>query len=184
MTTGLLGWLAVAVAAVCIAALALHGLHGPGARRVELASRPDELAGARLLYMEKQFRIRKPVSLIARIDRAYRDADGAIVLVELKTRWKNRAYATDVIQLSAQRMALEGQTGQRVAAHAFVTVQKPTKTAERRSRRVELMEPSQVEALYRRRRDVVAGRVAPRYAESSRACKECAFRVHCDRPRG
>lgn len=101
-----------------------------------MTSRPDALACARLLYMEKQFRIRRPISLLARIDRAYQAADGTIVLVELKTRWKNRAYPTDVIQLSAQRMALEGQTGQRVAAHAFATVQKPTKTAAQRSYRV------------------------------------------------
>lgn len=109
--TSLLAWVAGAVAALGIAAFALHRLHVAVASRAELASRPDELAGARLLYMEKQFRIRKPISLIARIDRAYRAADGAIVLVELKTRWKNRAYATDVIQLSAQRMALEVRRG-------------------------------------------------------------------------
>lgn len=184
MTTSWLGWFAVAVAAVCISAFALHRLRGNGARRAELASRPDELARATLMYMEKQFRIRAPVSLIARIDRAYRAADGAIVLVELKSRWRNRAYASDVIQLSAQKMALEGQTGQRVAAHAFVTVQKPKKAGEQRSHRVELMAPSEVVALYRRRRDVVAGLVVPRYADSLTACKDCAFRAACDRPKG
>lgn len=136
------------------------------------------------MYMEKQFRIREPVSLIARIDRAYRVADGAIVLVELKSRWKNRAYASDVVQLSAQKMALEGQTGQQVAAHAFVTVQKPKKAGEQRSHRVELMASSEVVALYRRRQDVVAGLVVPRYADSLRACKDCAFRAACDRPKG
>ncbi len=182
LTTSLPGWLVVAVAAVCIAAFALHRRRGAGARRAELASRPDALADARLLYMEKQFRIHKPISLVARIDRGYRAVDGVIVLVELKTRWKNRAYATDVIQLSAQRMALEGQTGQRVAAHAFVTVQRPTKAAEQWSHRVELMKPSEVLALYRRRQDIVAGRVAPRYSDSFRACKACAFRELCDKP--
>jgi CRISPR-associated exonuclease Cas4 len=184
VTTTLLAWFAVAVAAACIAAFALHRLRGARARRAEQASRPVELAGAGLLYMERQFRIRKPISLVARIDRAYRAADGAIVLIELKTRWKSRAYATDVIQLSAQKMALEGQTGQRVAAHAFVTVQKPTRNTEQRSYKVELLQPSEVVGLYRRRQDVVAGRVAPRYAKSSRACKECAFRARCDKPNG
>lgn len=178
----LLGWFALAVAAACIAAFALHRLRAAGASRAELASQPDELAGAALQYMEKQFRIRKPIALVARIDRAYRAAaDGTIVLVELKTRWKNRAYATDVIQLSAQKMAVEGQTGLRVAEHAFVTVQRPTKGATHRSHKVQLMSPSEIVALYRRREDIIAGRISPRYARSARACKGCAFRSRCDR---
>lgn len=183
MTTNMLGWLAMAAAVACLAVLAVRRLLGTGPRMAELASRPDELAGARLVYMEKLFRIREPISLVARIDRAYRAADGSIVLVELKTRWRNRAYLTDVIQLSAQKMALEAQTGQRVALHAFVTVQEPTKTAEKHSHRVELLEPREVLALHRRRQDVVARRVAARYADSASACKQCAYRTRCDRPR-
>lgn len=181
MTTTLLGWFTVAVAAVCIAALALHRLRVTGAKRAELASRPDELVGAGLLYMEKEFRIRKPIALVARIDRAYRAAAGAIVLVELKTRWRDRTYATDVIQLSAQKMAVEGQTGLRVAEYAFVTVQRPTKSAAHRSHKVQLMAPSDIVALYRRREDVIAGRISPKYAHSARACRGCAFRSRCDR---
>lgn len=181
MTTNLLGWFAVAVSAACIAAFALHRLRVTGARRSEQASRPDELAGAELLYMEKQFRIRKPIALVARIDRAYRAADCAIVLVELKTRWKNRAYATDVIQLSAQRMAVEGETGLRVAEHAFVTVQQPTNSRSYRSHKVQLMTPSEIVALYQRREGIIAGRISPRYAHSTRACRGCAFRSRCDR---
>lgn len=183
MMTSTFGWMALAVAVAFLAALALRRLLGAGSKMAELASRPDELAGARLVYMEKQFRIREPISLVARIDRAYRAADGSIVLVELKTRWRNRAYPTDVIQLSAQKMALEAQTGQRVELHAFVTVQEPTRAAEKHSHRVELLEPHEVVALHRRRQHVVAGRVAPRYASSTSACKECAYRARCDRPR-
>lgn len=182
MTTSLLGWFTVAVAAVCIAAFTLRCARAAGARRAELASRPEELAGAGLMFMEKQFRIRKPIALVARIDRAYRTAvDGTIVLVELKTRWKNRAYATDVIQLSVQKMAVEGQTGLRVAEHAFVTVQRPTKGATHRSHQVQLMSPSEIVVLYRRREDIIAGRISPRYAHSARACNGCAFRSRCDR---
>lgn len=184
MTIDWMGWFVWPAAAACVIAFALHRLRGSAARATELASRPRELAGARLLYMEKQFRVRQPVSLVARIDRAYRAADGTIVLVELKTRWRNRPYATDMVQLSAQRMALEGQTGQPVAEHAFVTVQRPTEEAsERRSHRVQLMEPAKVVALYRRRQDIIAGRVEPRYADPSRACKGCASRARCDRPK-
>jgi CRISPR-associated exonuclease Cas4 len=180
---GWVGWCVAAVAATSIVlAWILHRMRMGGARKLEQASRPDALASARLLYMEKQFRMRDPVSLIARIDRAYQGADGTVALVELKTRWTNRAYATDVIQLSAQRMAVEGQTGLRVSEHAYVTVQPPTKSGARRSHKVELMEPSEIVALYRRREDILAGRASPRYAHSARACKGCAFRPRCDRP--
>ena len=177
-----LGWLAVAAVAACIAAFAVHRLRVSVATRAELMSRPNELAGAELLCMEKQFRIRGPVPLVARVDRAYRAADGAIVLVELKTRWKDRPYPTDVIQLSAQKMALEGQAGLRVAEHAFVTVQRPAWNTTKRSHKVQLMPSSEIVALHRRREDVIAGRITPRYAHSAGACKGCAFRAHCDRP--
>lgn len=178
-----LGWLTVAVAAACIAAFVVHRLRLTAASRAERASRPDELAGAGLLYMEKQFRIRGPVPLVARIDRAYQGADGVIVLVELKTRWKSRPYLSDVIQLSAQKMALEGQMGLRVAEHAFVTVQRPTRSSGHRSHKVQLVPPSEIVELHRRREDVIAGRIVPRHAHSADACKGCAFRSDCDRPR-
>lgn len=176
-----LGWLAVGAVAACIAAFVVHRLRVPAATRAELASRPNELAGAELLYMEKQFRVRGPVPLVARVDRAYQAADGAIVLVELKTRWRSRPYPTDVIQLSAQKMALEGQTGLRVAEHAFVTVRRPTRNATKRSHKVQLMPSSEIVALHRRREDVIVGKAAPRYANSAGACKGCAFRSVCDR---
>lgn len=178
-----LDWLAVAAVAACIAAFAVHRLRVSAATRAERASRPDELAGAELHYMEKQFRIRGPVPLVARVDRAYRASDGTIVLVELKTRWKDRPYLTDVIQLAAQKMAIEGQTGLRVAEHAFVTVQLPTWSATKRSHKVQLMPPSEIVALHWRREGVIAGSISPRYAQSVGACEGCAFRARCDRPR-
>lgn len=169
-----------AVVALCFVLVVMRRRRLGSARRAELASRPKELAGAKLVYMEKQFRIRRPIALVARVDRAYLAADGAIVLVELKTRWQNQIYASDVIQLSAQKMAIEVHGGQRVAAFAFVTVQLPNQVAHR-SHRVQLMATSEIEALFRRRESVAAGRIAPAYAPSTIACKSCAYREHCDR---
>jgi CRISPR-associated exonuclease Cas4 len=174
-------WFAVAACAVLVAVLALHRRRGAAAKTAELASRPLALSAAKLVYMEEQFRIRTPIPLVARVDRVYREADGDLVLVELKTRRSDRVYVTDVIQLSVQRMAVKGQTRRRVAAHGFVSVQTPGGTAASRAHRVKLLEPSDVVALYRRREDIVAGRVVPKYAESSSACRACAFRAHCDR---
>lgn len=147
----------------------------------ELASRPRELEGAWLVYMEKQFRSRSPISLVARLDRAYRLPNGRIVLVELKTRWADRAYLSDIIQLSAQKLALESQTGEVVEPYAFVTVLQPTHRRRWQSHRVMLLDAGQLLALARRREAILAGRVAPTYAASSRACVDCAFRSRCDR---
>ena len=98
----------------------------------EEASRPEALREAELVYMEKLFRISRPVGLVAKLDRAYRTPSGVIVLLELKTRWINQPLLSDVIQLSAQRMTVMGQTGQAgqaVASYGYVTVKLPTRRA-------------------------------------------------------
>jgi len=136
--------------------------------------------------MEKQFRSRVPISLVARLDRAYRLPNGRIVLVELKTRWADRAYLSDVIQLSAQKLALESQTGEVVEPYAFVTVFHPTHRRSWHSHHVKLLDAGQMLTLARRREGILARRLAPAYAASERACVGCAFRSRCDRsdPRG
>lgn len=179
----LIAWSTAFAVAVLVAVLVLRRRSGAAGKAAELASRPPALRTAKLAYMEEQFRIRAPIPLVARVDRAYRAANGEIVLVELKTRWSDRAYATDVIQLSAQKMAIEAQTRQRVSAHGFVTVQAPDGAAAPRSHQVGLIDTSRVIALFRRRAGIVSGRITPRYADSRSACEGCAFRVRCDRPR-
>jgi CRISPR-associated exonuclease Cas4 len=81
-----------------------------------------------------------------------------IVLVEFKTRWINQPLLSDVIQSSAQRMAVMGQTGRVVASYGYVTVKLPTRRALPTAHRVELMSDEQVVALSRRREDFL-GRV-------------------------
>lgn len=174
-----LAWFVAVAPAVLIAVLVQRRRRGAAGRDAELASRPAALRTAKLAYMEELFRIRAPIPLVARVDRAYRGADGDLVLVELKTRWTDRAYATDVIQLSAQKMALERQTRRRVAAHGFVTV--AISKDVQRSHRVELLDSSRLVALFRRREDIISGRIAPTYAGSRSACSGCAFRTECDR---
>ena len=106
-----------AIAIACFAmALAWRRSHASRAALAERMSRPRALRDATLIYMEKQFRISNPVGLVAKLDRAYRMPSGMIVLVEFKTRRLDRPLLSDVIQLSAQRMALMGQTGQTVAS--------------------------------------------------------------------
>lgn len=101
---------------------------------------PPELCGTRLVYAERLFCSLGPVSITAKVDRVYRNAKEALILVGLKTRKANRAYRSDVIELSAQRLALMGQTGEAVADHAYVLTERPDG---RRTgcHRVRLMEP-------------------------------------------
>ena len=137
-----------AVAVVCFAlVMAWRRSLETNAARAERASRPAALRNAELVYMERLFRISTPVGLVAKLDRAYRLPSGLLVLVELKTRWSNQPCLSDVIQLSAQRMAVMGQTGQSVASHGYVMVKAPTKQALPIAHLVNLMTDQQVVAL-------------------------------------
>lgn len=149
------------------------------ATRTERASRPAALRDAELVYMERLFRVSTPVGLMAKLDRAYRLPSGVIVLVEFKTRWSNQPCLSDVIQLSAQRMAVMGQTGQAVASHAYVMVKTQAGRSLPTAHCVELMSDDQVIALIRRRGDLLAGRLLPRRPLSLRTCDTCSFRGRC-----
>jgi CRISPR-associated exonuclease Cas4 len=78
-----------------------------------------------LAFAERLFRSEGPVPLVAKLDRAYRNAAGVLVLIELKTRVTSRAYGSEVIELSAQRLALAAQTGDVVSDYAYVLTQHP-----------------------------------------------------------
>ena len=145
----------------------------------ERVSRPRELADAELVYMEKLFRVREPIRLVAKVDRVYRLPHGALTVVELKIRSLDRYYLSDVIQLSAQRLAIEVQTGMMVEPYAYVCVLGPDRVL--RSHRVELLDRRDLVMLYRRRMDVLEGRVRPDYARSTSVCPGCVLRMKCDR---
>ena len=170
-----------AIAIVCL--MAWRRSLETNAARTERASRPAALRDAELVYMERLFRVSTPVGLVAKLDRAYRLPSGVIVLVEFKMRRSNQPSLSDVIQLSAQRMAVMGQTGQSVASYGYVLVKTPAPRVLPTAHRVKLITDEQVVALVRRREDVLAGRVLPRSSYSQKACLTCAFRAQCDHPR-
>lgn len=175
------GMLVLAVLAGCMALGWLRMRRARG--RQERASRPSELRDATLVYLEHAFRTDRPFRLIARLDRAYRIANGDLVLVELKTRWHAQPRAADIIQLSAQRLAIEMATGQRVAPYAYVTVERPGRHHPRVHRRVQLMDRLDVEAVANRRQAILAGQDSANFAASRQTCTTCAFRAVCKRGR-
>jgi CRISPR-associated exonuclease Cas4 len=150
-----------------------------GVRGAERATRPRALIGADLAYMETTFRIQAPIQLVAKVDRAYRLPDGTVVLVELKTRWSHAVRTTDVIQLSAQKLALEEMTGFRVAQYAFVSTMLPTGRLALRHHRVALLDSATVVALALRRQAVIQGQVLATGPHAKHTCASCAFRPTC-----
>lgn len=142
---------------------------------------PPELRSACLVYAERLFQSTEPVSISARVDRVYRNAAGVLVLVELKTRETNRTYQSDVIELSAQRVALMAHTGDVVADYAYIVTERPDglRTG---CHQLRLMSHVDVISLAIRRGNLFAGKVEPRSTCSPGLCRKCAFVRPCDLP--
>ena len=142
---------------------------------------PKRLQSAELVYIEQVFRTQQPLRLVARVDRAYRQPNGVIILLELKTRGVNRPYFSDVIELSAQRVAIQGQTGERVDEYGYVLIQQ-TRSRAKICHGVRLLSSERVIALARRRDAIIAGKALPHCTRSDSLCEVCAFRPECKGP--
>lgn len=139
---------------------------------------PFELRRANLVYAEQTFETDGRLRLRARLDRAYRKANGVFVLVELKTRSRKVAFASDVIELSAQRVALMNQMNVTVARYGYVFVQH----AEGKTLgvvRVPLLDEHAVVSLAERQQSILMEDGVPRANGFPHLCKTCAFRPRC-----
>lgn len=141
---------------------------------------PRELRGATLAYVESKFRSAGDTPIVANVDRGYRGHHGRITLVELKTRRTDRTYLSDVIELSAQRLALEGTTGEQVDSFGFVVVQSGLR---HRPHRVRLMTRHSTLDLALRRASLLNGEALPRPVSNRKLCASCAYRGRCH-PKG
>jgi hypothetical protein len=99
-----------------------------------------------------------------------------ITLVELKTRGTDRAHLSDVIELSAQRVALAGETEEPVARIGWVVVES---SARRTAHRVTLMSAQAVRNLASRRDALLAGTALPELPAERGMCASCAYRRRC-----
>lgn len=169
-------WLLLASCVACVtAALAAARLVRRHSGKLDQWT-PEALKDHTLAYVERSFRSGDDRPVVARVDRAYRGRDGLIDLVELKTRRADRVHLSDIIELSAQRVALEGETGEPVARIAWVVVES---AAGRRAHRVRLMSPHAVRDLAQRRDALLAGTESPNYPAASGLCMSCAHRDRC-----
>lgn len=169
-------WLPIAACAACIGVVLVAARIARRRATVANEGLPGALKNHSLAYSERTFRSGGDRQVVARVDRAYRGRDGVITLVELKTRRTDRAHLSDIIELSAQRVALEGETGEPVARIGWVVVES---AAQRRAHRVTLMSPRAVWALASRRDALLAGIELPHYPSTRGVCTSCAYRGRC-----
>ena len=148
------------------------------ARVAEWRDRPAALWDADLICVESQFRSKSRWPIVARVDRAYRLPSGLVVLVELKTRSTAAVRASDVIQLSAQRVAVEDELRVQVSDEAFV-IFPGRHSAPPTSRAVRLMSREQIEAVAARHRRLIDGLDRPQWPDSEHVCHGCGHRAAC-----
>ena len=139
---------------------------------------PHELRGARLVHAEETFKS-EALRLVARLDRAYEVA-GELVLVEFKTRQAPVVHLSDVVELSVQRAALQGERHVPVSTTAWVVIEDSSGRT-RSPQRVPLVDVREVEALRNRYLAVSSGTADDaRGAKSARQCLHCGHRSACE----
>ena len=168
---------AVLVVTLTILVGAWHFVRRGKLRADEQAWRPSVLTKASIEYAEQRFYAERPFRLVAKVDRAYR-TPGGLVLTELKQRRRRRAYPSDVIQLSAQKLAIERSIEQRVSRGAYVVVEDPA-TSRRTSIAVRLAGEAEVVALAEHYEQVMSGAVIPEKANRLSLCRSCVHLKRC-----
>jgi CRISPR-associated exonuclease Cas4 len=143
------------------------------ARRRERRWRPALLQDATLEFVSKG-----PLLFGARVDRAYRIGDGLLLLAEFKSRCRARVYASDIIELSVQKLAIEGAGSNRVAQTGYVVIQNP-RTRERTAMGVKLLSRDAVLRLARRRHALLSGTVVARRTPQIKICAACPYQTEC-----
>ena len=172
----LVGLLLAAVVVVTIAVLREVGRRRPRLR--DDAWLPAELRGAALVYSEREFTANRPVRIGAWIDRAYALPSGALVLVEFKRRERPVAFLADVVQLSAQKLAIERAGAGQVAPHGYVAVVHPW-SGRITPLPVLLEDEAAVVARYHRAAKVLSGVSTPTKTHDHVLCLDCAFQPKC-----
>jgi hypothetical protein len=167
-----LGWLCFGLAAVGILWLLTVW---NGCRQAWL---PPELAGAKLVMVETNLRVRAPYPVSGRPDRIYQLPDGLCVPLEEKNRDKAEYFPSDVAQLSLQAWLLR-QKGIPTATFGYVMVQL-RRSGERKCLCVSLWSDARCEKAIALYIDLIAGRRKP-MKNVGRRCNTCGHRPVCER---
>lgn len=138
---------------------------------------PAELANASLTFAEKTFFCKGQLSLVARVDQAYSNAN-TLTLVDLKLRYANKVYLSDVIELSAQRAAIKRGSRYQVSDRGYVLIQNPV-TGRRIAHPVALMADEELMAVAQRRIQILNRAVDPSRPVNSANCRRCEYQSEC-----
>lgn len=146
--------------------------------QIERSNMPDELARGRLVTSEDTYRRRGPRAFYAKVDQGFRTPDGRLVLVDTKTRM--RVTTSDIVQLSAQALAVSDQVGDRwgpVADYAYIRLQLAGGPPSYRAYR--LYPTSVIDHLVDRYHALRLRRSAPVLRPRPSRCSGCAFSLPC-----
>lgn len=169
------------VAAVCFVVLwrAKQSTEHGVARRREDAWKPSCLRDAKLILAEPPpMRAEIPAPLTARVDRAYRQRSGSVVLVELKTRGHHGVFPSDVIELSVQRVVLEANGYAPVESTAFVVTESRL-DGSRQTHAVDLLSADRIAVLAKRYDELRTRRAVPERANELAKCRSCPYASAC-----
>jgi hypothetical protein len=154
-----------------------------GYEMVERWYMPGELARGRLVMADQILRTARGKPMEARIADLFQRRDGALVLVESRSRGLPRVYPSDVAHLSAVAYVLRHCdhpliTTAPVATHAWVRVLNG-QSAHPRYLKVALLDASAVEALADRAELLLREPAEARATMTRALCKDCRMKSRC-----
>lgn len=148
----------------------------------ERSRMPTELVTAQLVTSERTFFRKGPRAFYAKVDQGFRTTDNRLVLVETKNR--TRVTTSDIVQLTAQAIAIQSEVGNklgRVAGYAYVRLQlaggKPV------YRRHGLYAVETIDQLVDTYHALRERRRYPLARPHPSRCGSCAFNISCRRAR-
>lgn len=139
---------------------------------------PLELKSASIAFAEKEFRANSPFPVGAIVDRAYRMPSGLLILMELKQRERVKAFRSDIVELSVQKLAMEASGGGCVASYAYVVVESPA-TRKKTAIKVDLMPVHEILMLRSRHLALRNGQLSPIKVDHPKICQNCGYLAEC-----
>ena len=150
-------------------------LYGQG--RTVVTEVPERLKKASIWGKERSVKTSSSVYMHGIIDEGFRLPDGTIVLSDTKSRDRRVVHESDILQLSAYKLAIEESTGERVSDDGYVRLLRPDKNE---YIPVKLFDRERVVAAYNLYHDLVKGKFSGAKCESKGLCRTCAYRGPCD----
>lgn len=174
--------LGVLVASLVVHLVALKLIRN-GYELVERWYMPSELGRARLVMADQLLISNRGVEMEARIADLFQRHDGALVLVESRTRAVARAYPSDVAYLSGVAYVLRHSdhaliATAPVASHAWLRIIN-SQRAQPRYVKVNLLDAAAVEALAERAHHLLEQPDDARPTMTRALCKDCRMKARC-----